>query len=221
MTLSVILKLGKYVVPYFHVTVAVTAYCTSRLAAAIFFSTVIVNLGTWTAWTCAVLPEVILFAKFENTLCRNSDLFIPDIESLIILQINRRIKTAGIQTYHLSQELPWPVNGLSFKVISKREITKHFKECTVTCSLTYILNITCTDTFLTGTDSCTWWFLCSCEIWFQWCHSCIDQQDTFIALWNQWKAFQNKMSLAFHEIQKHFSKFVYSVFLHFNSPPTQ
>ena len=104
--ISVILKLGKYVVPYFHVTVAVTAYCTSRLAAAIFFSTVIVNLGTWTAWTCAVLPEVILFAKFENTLCRNSDLFIPDIESLIILQINRRIKTAGIQTYHLSQELP-------------------------------------------------------------------------------------------------------------------
>ena len=103
---SVILKLGKYVVPYFHVAVAVTAYCTSRLAAAIFFSTVIVNLGTWTAWTCAVLPEVILFAKFKNTLCRNSDLFIPDIESLIILQINRRIKTAGIQTYHLSQELP-------------------------------------------------------------------------------------------------------------------
>ena len=105
-SVSIVLKLGKYVVPYFHVTVAVTAYCTSRLAAAIFFSTVIVNLGTWTAWTCAVLPEVILFAKFENTFCRNSDLFIPDIESLIILQINRRIKTAGIQTYHLSQELP-------------------------------------------------------------------------------------------------------------------
>ena len=42
--ISVILKLGKYVVPYFHVTVAVTAYCTARFPAAVFLSTVIVDL---------------------------------------------------------------------------------------------------------------------------------------------------------------------------------
>ena len=41
---SVILKLGKYVVPYFHVTVAVASYCTSWLAAAVFLSAVIVDL---------------------------------------------------------------------------------------------------------------------------------------------------------------------------------
>ena len=42
--ISVILKLGEYIVPYFHVTVAVTAYGTAWLATAIFLSTVIVDL---------------------------------------------------------------------------------------------------------------------------------------------------------------------------------
>ena len=98
---SVILKLGKYVVPYFHVAVAVTANCTSRLAAAISFSTVIVDLGTWTAGTCAVLPEVILFAKFENTLCRNTHLFVPDIKCLVIALEHRRIEAIRIKSDNL------------------------------------------------------------------------------------------------------------------------
>ena len=42
-SVSIVLKLGKYVVPYFHVTVAVTAYCTARFPAAVFLSTVIVD----------------------------------------------------------------------------------------------------------------------------------------------------------------------------------
>ena len=40
-SVTVVLKLGKYVVPYFHVTVAVTAYCTASFPAAEFLSTVI------------------------------------------------------------------------------------------------------------------------------------------------------------------------------------
>ena len=42
-SVTIILKLGKYVVPYFHVTVAVTAYCTARFTAAVFLSTIIVD----------------------------------------------------------------------------------------------------------------------------------------------------------------------------------
>ena len=67
---TVIVKLGEYVVPYLHVTVTVTAYGTARFAAAVFLTAVIVNLRTGTAGTCAMLPEVIFFAETENTLCR-------------------------------------------------------------------------------------------------------------------------------------------------------
>ena len=106
MTFSVIFKLGKYVVPNFDITVAVTAYGTVRFAAAILFSSVIVNLGTWTAGTCTVLPEVVFFTKTEDTLSRNTYFFIPDIKCFIIFHIYRWIKTVRIKTYHLCQKLP-------------------------------------------------------------------------------------------------------------------
>ena len=46
MAVSVILKLGEYVVPYFHITIAFAAYGTARLAAAIFSPSVIINFRT-------------------------------------------------------------------------------------------------------------------------------------------------------------------------------
>ena len=83
--MAVILELGEYVVPYLDVTVALTAYGTARFAAAILLAAVIVDLGTRTARTCAMLPEVVLFAEAEDLLCRNTNFFVPDVEGLIII----------------------------------------------------------------------------------------------------------------------------------------
>ena len=41
--ISIIIELGKYVVPDLHITVTVTAYCTAWFSTAIFFTTVIIN----------------------------------------------------------------------------------------------------------------------------------------------------------------------------------
>ena len=98
-TLSISLKLGKYVVPYFHETITVTSYFTVRFATAVFFSAVIVNLRTWTARAGTVLPEVITLSGFRiavkscDSLCRNSDFFCPDIECFIILAVNGWIQS--------------------------------------------------------------------------------------------------------------------------------
>ena len=46
---AVVIELGEYDVPYFHVSVAVAAYCTAGLAAAIFLAAVKIDLGTGTA----------------------------------------------------------------------------------------------------------------------------------------------------------------------------
>ena len=91
------------------------------------------------------------------------------------------------------------MNGLSFKVIAEGEVAQHLEVGAVTCSLTYILNITCTDTFLAGTYSCSRRNLCTCKIWFQRSHTCIDQQKTLISLWYQGKAFHYQMSFALHD----------------------
>src|SRR5699024_9763739 len=121
--MSVIFELGKYVIPHFHVPVAVTAYCTGVLTAAVFLPAVIVDLGTRTARACAVLPEVIFFSKLVNALRCDADLVSPDGERLVILQIYGRIQTIRIQSHYLCEKLPGPGNGFLLKIIAEGEVT--------------------------------------------------------------------------------------------------
>ena len=111
--MSIILELGKYVVPYLHVTVTVAAYGTAWFATAIFLTAVIVNLRTRTARTCAMLPEVILFAKPEKDRSAGIPISLFQISNASSSsKVNRRIQTILIQSDHLGQELPGPVESL-------------------------------------------------------------------------------------------------------------
>ena len=49
--MSVVVKLGKYVVPDLNIAVALTAYCTVRLTSAKLLASVVINLGTWATGT--------------------------------------------------------------------------------------------------------------------------------------------------------------------------
>ena len=105
-SVPIVIKLRKYIVPDLNIAVTVTADCTSRLAAAIFLPAVKINLGRWPARPCPVLPKIILFAKTENPLFRHSDLLIPNIKRLIILFIYRRIKQFLRNFQNLCQKFP-------------------------------------------------------------------------------------------------------------------
>ena len=182
---SVVLKLGKYIVPYFHVTVALTSDGASRFAAAVFFTAVIVNLRTRTARACTMLPEVVFFSKTKDTLRCNADLFVPDLERFLIVLVNRRIQSFRVQSDYLGQKLPGPGDRFVFEIIAERKVTQHFKEGTMSCCFTYVLDIACTDTFLAGCNTCSWRLFCSCKVWFQRCHTGIDNQKTVIIVRNQ------------------------------------
>ncbi len=88
MIVPVIVKLGKDIVPDLHIAVAVAAHRTVRAAASVCLSPVIINLRTGTAGTGSVLPEIVFLAETEDPLCRDPDLFVPDLECLVILQID-------------------------------------------------------------------------------------------------------------------------------------
>ena len=118
-----------------------------------------------------MLPEVVLFSETEDTLRSDADLFVPDIESLIVILVDGGIETVRIQAYDLSQELPAPCDGFMFEIIAEGEVTQHLKEGAVTGSLTYVLNIARTDTFLTGGHSASRRDLSSCEVGFERSHS--------------------------------------------------
>ena len=215
--LSIVVELGEYVVPYFHIPVAVTAYGTARLATAILFSTVIVDFRTRTTGTGAMLPEVIFLAKAENTLCRNADLLVPDLKCLIVILINRRIQTVRIQLHHLSQELPAPCNGFLLKVITEGKVAQHFKEGAMTCGLAYILDITGTDTLLTGCHAAARRFLLTGKIRLQRSHTGVNQQQGLVTLRNQRKARQSQMFLGLKEREELFTDFIQTHVMHVNA----
>ena len=158
MALPIIVELGKYDVPDFHIPVAVAAHCAARLSAAVFGAAVIINFGTGTAGTGTVLPEVILFAKFENTLGGNSDLLIPDTERFLIGR--RRSFPSNTEGYSRSgsrptplwrgQKLPGPVNGLVLEIIAEGEVAQHFKICAVAGSIADIFDVARADALLAG-----------------------------------------------------------------------
>ena len=155
MAIAIPIKLGKYIIPDLNETVTVTAHLTAGLTAAVFLTAIIIDLGTGTTGTCPMLPEIICLSHTVNPVCRNTDLLIPDIISLIILLIDRRIETVRIKTDNFSEELPGPGNRLMLKVVPEGEITKHLKKGSVSGSFTDILNITGADTFLAGSHSLT------------------------------------------------------------------
>ena len=61
------------------------------------------------------------------------------------------------------------------KIIPKREVSKHLKECKVTLILSYIFNISGTHTLLTCSHTSAWRNLLSCKIRLERCHSRIDE----------------------------------------------
>ena len=81
--MAVIVKLAEYVVPNLDIAVALAAYGTSGFSAAELLASVIVDLRAGAAGAGTVLPEVVLFSKAENTVCRNTDFLIPDLKSLV------------------------------------------------------------------------------------------------------------------------------------------
>ena len=111
-----------------------------------------------------MLPEVVFFAKTVDSLFRDSDLLVPDAESLIIVKVNGRIETVCRDSYAFSQELPCPVDRFCLEVIAKGEVSQHFEECAMAGCLTDIFDIAGTDTFLACGDSAPRWDLLACEV---------------------------------------------------------
>ena len=86
-SVSVIVELGKYYIPYLDKTVAFTAHHILR-AGAVLFTSVVIYLRAWSAGALAVLPEIILTAELIYPRRIYMHLIPPYIEGLIILIIN-------------------------------------------------------------------------------------------------------------------------------------
>ena len=136
--MTVVVKLGEYVVPDFHEAVAIAAGTAVRITAAVLDTAVKVDFGAGTARTGTVLPEVVSLAKAGDALSGHTDDLVPKLECLFVLFVNRgpQLVLGNCQPFGRGQELPSPRNCLVLEVVAKREVTKHLKEGAVTCGMT-------------------------------------------------------------------------------------
>ena len=98
-------------------------------------------------------PVVFLHAHTLNTLSREAHLVVPNVESLIVTLINGdpqalRIQAETALILRGGQQLVSERNSLLLEVITKREVTSHLEEGTVTRSLTDLFNVQGADALL-------------------------------------------------------------------------
>ena len=95
MPLAVTIKLCEHIVPHFYKTVTVAAHFAVRLSAAVLFTSVIIDLRTWSAWPCSMFPEIITLPclripiKTCDLLIWDTDLIYPDIIGFLIFTVYR------------------------------------------------------------------------------------------------------------------------------------
>ena len=74
-----------------------------------------------------MLPEVVLLAEAEDALGGDAHLLVPDVEGLVVVQIDGGVQPVRLQPHHLSQELPAPCDGLVLEVVAEGEVAQHLE----------------------------------------------------------------------------------------------
>ena len=113
-------------------------------------ATVIVDLGTGTAGTGSVLPEVVGLAEAEDPLGRDAHHLVPDLKGFLVLQVDGGIQPVRLQAHHLRQKLPGPGNGVLLEVVAEGEVAQHLKIGAVAVGLADVLNVAGADALLAG-----------------------------------------------------------------------
>ena len=216
---TVVVELGKDVVPHLNIAVAVAADRAAGLTAAVLRAAVVVNFGAGAAGARAMLPEIILLAEAEDALGGDANLVAPDGEGLVV----RRGRLAagehrGVQAVRLQadplgagEELPRPGDCLMLEVVAEREVAEHLKEGAVARGVTDVVNVARADALLAGADAAARRLLLALEPGLHGGHARVDEQDGLVVLRDQGKAGQAQVALALKEAEEHLSQLVEAV----------
>ena len=213
---AVVVELAEHVVPDLDVAVAVAAHGAVGLAAAVLLAAVIVDLGAGAAGAGAVLPEVVLLAEAEDALRGDAHVLVPDVEGLVVVQIDGRIQPGGIEVADLGEELPAPGDGLLLEVVAEGEVAQHLKIGAVTGRLADVLDVAGADALLAGAHAVARRLDLALEVGLHRGHAGVDQQQRLVVLRDQGKAGQAQVALALEEGQEHLAQLIQTVLFRFH-----
>ncbi len=171
-------------------------------------------LAARTARSRTMLPEIIFFAKTNNSVMWNTDIILPNLLSLVVAFVYSYPKAIGRDLKSFSEKFPCPCYGFGLEIIAEREISEHFKICTVPRSFSDAFNVGSSDALLTRSNSYIRRNSLSQKILFQRSHTRIYKKQAFIPLRHKRRACHSRMILAFKKRKIFFTKFVKSCPLH-------
>ena len=93
-------------------------------------------------------PEVIVLAHPGDPVRGDADLLVPDVEGLVVVEVDGDRQTVGLDLEHAGQELPGPVDRLALEVIAEAEVAQHLEEGHVPRRLAHVLDVAGADAFL-------------------------------------------------------------------------
>jgi hypothetical protein len=124
---------------------------------------------------------------------------VPDVESFVILLVDRGPEKLCGDLKSYGKELPSPLDSLLLEVVTEGEVTKHFKECTVASGVTYALKVRGTDALLTGGDTVAGRLFLTGEELLHRCHTRVDQKKRFVVVGDKGIGRQTEMTLRLKE----------------------
>ncbi len=168
-------KLGEHQIPELDIAVTVAADTAGRFAAAVFLTSVKIDLRAGAAGAGTNLPEIIIFSETDNMSWVYADLFGPDFNRFVVVLIDRNPQPVHRKFEHLGDKLPSPRGCLMLEIIPEREVSEHFKIGAMTCGFSHIFNIRGTDALLAGGDPLSGWGFDTKEPFFHGGHARVDQ----------------------------------------------
>ena len=207
---ALIVELGEYMVPKLNIPVTFAAGLAVRLAAAVFLAAVKIDFRAGAAGAGADFPEVVFLAQTNDSLFGKTNVILPDVIGLIIIQIDGSPKPVDRQIQHFGQKFPAPGQRLLLEIVAERKVAHHFEKGTVTCCVADILQIRRTDAFLAcghaGCGRC----LLPGEKWLQRRHTRIDDEQALIMIRNQRIAVRPIVTFGLIKAEKAFSNLIES-----------
>ncbi len=167
---------------------------------------IIENLGARAARACwPHLPEIVGCGDADDPILRHAHLF-PNLKRLVIGMIDRGQKTFRVDIKILGDQFPCKGNGLFFKVITKREIPKHFEKRVMARRVADIIKVIMlaarAHTFLRRGGAWRVTMLKPCEDVFELHHARIGEHQSRVIARHKRRAFDNGMAVAFKIFEK-------------------
>ena len=165
------------------------------------FAMIVENFAAWAARaSIAHRPEIVSCRDADDPVFGQTSNLAPQVKRFVIGMINGDGQPVGVQPPDLGHQRPRVRDRLFLKIIAKRKIAQHFKECVMPRGIADIVEIivfaASTYAFLAGRRTRNRTGFKTSEVVFERHHSGVDEHQRRVVIRNQRCGLHNVMVIA-------------------------